>query len=85
MCSDVKKYDIAEEDCLGIFRVRVRKVEFLIIEFRTVKIARDLARRLDAYYLGNWVFDEVRGEPVLDSWIVNVLKAVPGRDVPREK
>ena len=63
MCSVVKKYKIPEEECLGIFRVRVRKVEFLIIQFSTVKRAKDLARKLDGFYKANFFFDEVRGNP----------------------
>ncbi len=84
MCSWVKKYNIPEEECLGIFRIRVRKVELLVVEFSTVKTARDLARRLDGYYKANWLFDEVRGEPVLESFIKTIIEAKPGR-VPVKK
>ena len=79
MCSWVKKYDIPEEECLGIMYVRARKVEFLVVQFSTVKTARDLARRLDGYYKANFLFDEVRGEPVLESFMTDILKATPGR------
>jgi len=79
MCSWVKKYDIPEEECLGIMYVRVRKVEFLLVEFSTVKTARNLARRLNGFYKANFLFDEVRGEPVLESFMRNIVKATPGR------
>ena len=85
MCSIVKKYKIPEEECLGIFRARARKVEFLIIEFSTVKRARDLARKLDGFYKANFLFDEVRGEPVLESWITGILEAKPGRESTKKK
>ena len=85
MCSVVKKYKIPEEECLGIFRVRVRKVEFLIIQFSTVKRAKDLARKLDGFYKANFFFDEVRGEPVLESWMTDILEAKPGRETVKKK
>ena len=85
MCSWVKKYDIPEEECTGIMYIRVRKVEFLLVEFTTVKRARELARRLNGFYRANFLFDEVRGEPVLESFMIDVVKAKPGRDDIKKK
>ena len=85
MCDWVKKYDIPKEECTGIMYIRVRKVEFLLVEFTTVKRARELAKRLNGFYRANFLFDEVRGEPVLESFMIDVVKAKPGRDDIKKK
>lgn len=59
----------------GVNRVNSRPMEyqrlsFAIIEFETVKQARDEAMRLNQYYSKNWLFDKVEGEPILEDLVL---------------
>lgn len=61
--------------CLSARRMMVRKVDMGVIEFENSEQARIVAKKIDQYYLGNWVFDDVIGEPVLEDLALNTLKA----------
>ena len=56
-------------------RIKVRLVELIAIEFATETDARNAAKTYNQYYAKNWFFDEVKGEPVLESFIKNVYGA----------
>lgn len=66
--------------CVGAFVVRTRLVEYNMIRFDSVDHARRKATELNQYYLQNWVFDEVRGEPVLEDFVKKAFKASLGND-----
>lgn len=74
----------------GVNRINSRPMEyqrlsFALIEFETVKQARDEALRLNQYYSKNWLFDKVEGEPLLeDLVIVKFHAANPKRRVQRK-
>ena len=57
-------------------RIKVKKVELITIQFDTVAAARKEARRLDQYHFANWLFDEVKEEPVLKYFVKKVFNAV---------
>lgn len=57
-------------------RIKVKRVELITIQFETVVAARKEARRLDQYHFANWLFDEVKQEPVLKHFVRKVFKAV---------
>jgi hypothetical protein len=61
-------------------RIKVRKVELITIQFKTVKAARNEAIRLDQYHFANWLFDEVEEEPVLQHFVKKVFKAVKPKE-----
>ena len=59
----------------GVNRINSRPMEyqrlsFAIVEFETVKQARDEAIRLNQYYAKNWLFDKVEGEPILEDLVI---------------
>ncbi len=61
--------------CLSARRMMVRKVDMGVVEFETPEQARVVAKKIDQYYLGNWVFDDIVGEPVLEELALSILKA----------
>ena len=56
-------------------RVKVRRVELIVVEFKDIKSAKAEALRLNQYYARNWLFDDVKGEPVLESFVKKVYQA----------
>lgn len=65
-------------------RILVRKVELLVIQFETMEQAKAEAAHLDQWYARNWLLDEVKGEPVLESWVQTVLDAKRGKEVKKD-
>ena len=65
-CED---YGGAAVGCMYGKRVRIRKVIFIILNMESHVHAKELATKLDLYYTRNWVFDDVRGEPVLENFV----------------
>lgn len=47
-----------------------QRLSFTLIEFESVKEARDEAMRLNQYYAKNWLFDKVEGEPILEDLVI---------------
>lgn len=68
-CSDYGK------GCLSARRMLVRRVDMGVVEFQNPEQARVVAKKIDQYYVGNWVFDDVVGEPVLEEFVRIFLKA----------
>ena len=65
-------------------RVRIRKVIFIILNMQTEEHAKKLAENLDLYYVRNWVFDDVAGEPVLESFVEEAYGAIrPSKNKPK--
>jgi len=56
-------------------RILVLKVELISIQYETVQQARAAAFKLDQWYAGNWMFDDVTNEPVLESFVQKVFDA----------
>lgn len=56
-------------------RIKVRLVDLIAIEFDTEENARAAALAYNQYYARNWFFDDVKGEPVLESFIKEVYNA----------
>ncbi len=63
--------------CIYGKRVKVRKVVFIILKFKSQELAAKKAQELELYYKYNWVFDEVAGEPVLEDFVVKAYGAIP--------
>jgi hypothetical protein len=63
------------EGCLSGRFVKLRKVKAIILEFQNSDQAKRAAYHLDQYYAKNWVFDEVRDEPVLESFVKSTFNA----------
>lgn len=56
-------------------RIKISKVEMLTIQYESVEQARLAAFTIDQWYAGNWVFDDVTNEPVLESFVQKVFQA----------
>lgn len=55
--------------------LRIRNVDIVLLEFNNKTSARNEALRIDQYYVKNWVFDDVTGEPVVEHFIRKVYNA----------
>ncbi len=56
-------------------RILVSKVELLTIQYASPAQARAAAYKIDQWYAGNWLFDDVTNEPVLESFVIKVFNA----------
>lgn len=62
-----------------------QRLSFNVLEFETVKQARDEAMRLNQYYARNYLFDKVEGEPILEDMVLVVFHAEnPKRRIQRK-
>lgn len=63
------------EGCVSAHIVRVQKLDLIAVEFQSEAQAIFAAKKVRGYYLRNWLLDDVRGEPVLEKFAVEKLKA----------
>lgn len=63
------------EGCLSAHTVQVRQLEMIAVEFMTEEQAKFAAKKVRGYYAHNWLFDDVRGEPVLEKFVTESLEA----------
>ena len=59
--------------CQKVIRVKVKEIDFLFVGFENTKQAKKEALRLNQVYYHNWLIDEVRGEPPLESFVRNTF------------
>ncbi|MDH5580479.1 MAG: hypothetical protein OEY33_01100 [Bdellovibrionales bacterium] len=57
------------------YKIKVRLVDFLLIEFESEAQAMNMARQTKSYIFHNWVFDDVAGEPVLEDFVQKAFNA----------
>jgi len=69
---DCKDYKIR---CRIGYMVVIKRLYMKALYYESQIDARESARRLKAYRSRNWVFDDVRGEPILERFVVDNLKA----------
>jgi hypothetical protein len=62
--------------CIRAFVVRVKEMDTIFVEFETPEQAFKESLRIDAYYRDNWVFDDVSGEPRLESFFEKIFPAI---------
>lgn len=63
--------------CVIGYRVVLKELKFNALFYNDQEKALAAAKRIRGYYARNWVFDEVRGEPVLERLIKKHLKGKP--------
>lgn len=63
------------DGCLSAHTVQVQKLDFIAVEFMTEEQAKFAAKKVRGYYLRNWIFDDVTGEPVLERFVESALEA----------
>jgi hypothetical protein len=61
--------------CLSGHVVSVQGLEMIAVEFMLEKDAMVAAKKYRGFYLRNWMFDDVTGEPILENFVVNGLEA----------
>ncbi len=61
--------------CISGHVVSVKGIEMLALEYESEKIAKEAAKKYRAYYTGNWIFDDVTGEPLLEKFVSENLGA----------
>ncbi len=63
------------EGCLSAHRFRTRGLNFIAVEFETPAHAETAAKKIYAWTSRNWLLDDVDGEPLLERWAAEHLKA----------
>ncbi|MFN8370740.1 MAG: hypothetical protein U0T83_08985 [Bacteriovoracaceae bacterium] len=63
-------------ECLLAIKLKVKDLNFDVIQFESLDVALRHAKKIDGYYYMNFVFDEVTGEPVLEKYIKEAFGAV---------
>lgn len=63
--------------CRTGFRVVLKGIKFNALLYNDQKTALIAAKRIRGFIARNWVFDEVRGEPVLERMVTKFLKGKP--------
>jgi hypothetical protein len=56
-------------------RFKIRLVTMIVVQFLNEGQACRAAVKLNQYYTRNWLFDDVKGEPVLESFVKKVYDA----------
>lgn len=64
-------------DCLNVFGVKLGLLYFIAVEFNSAAGARQAAQKYRGYYLHNWFFDDVRGEPALEELMIKLEAKKP--------
>lgn len=63
------------EGCLAGHTLKLMNLEMILVEFETEAQAIQGAKKVRGYYARNWIFDDVTGEPVLEKFVEETLKA----------
>ena len=63
------------EGCVSGHTVRVKNLDLIAVEFMTEEQAKYAAKKIRGFYVGNWIFDDVTGEPILEEFVSRVLDA----------
>ncbi|GAB4022624.1 MAG: hypothetical protein Fur0010_25850 [Bdellovibrio sp.] len=66
-------------------RLKIRKVQLIILEFENEEAAKEEAMRINQWYSKNWLFDNVTDEPVLIDFVKKAFDARPGNEAQESK
>ena len=61
--------------CIGGVTGKVKGVEFIAVEFMNEDQAWSEARKINQYWVKNWVLDDVKGEPIIEEFVKKAFKA----------
>jgi hypothetical protein len=53
------------EGCLATHIIQVQKLEFIAVEFLSEEQSKYAAKKVNGYFIRNWMLDDVSGEPTL--------------------
>ncbi len=62
-------------EAIGAHTFKVHMLNMVAVELANEEQARDLARKIGAYYVRNWVLDDVTGEPILERFVKKAFNA----------
>ncbi len=62
--------------CVRGMRAKLRRELITAVEFTDKKKKKNAAFNINQYYAKNWVFDDVTGEPVLESFVKQAFGAI---------
>ncbi len=61
--------------CIRGMRAKLRRVVMIVVEYENEEAAKKAAFHINQFYAKNWVFDDVSGEPVLESFVQQAFGA----------
>ena len=67
--------------CSGGYKVKIKRLEVIALQYDNAQDALKSAKRIQGYWLKNWAFDDVAGEPVLERFFETHMKAVKASEV----
>ena len=67
--------------CFAGYKVKVKKIALIALEYENDEQALRAAKRINGYVHGNWAFDQVTGEPILERFVQKTFGAVKARDL----
>lgn len=62
--------------CRYGYRVKIKRIDAVVLFYEDQKNALAAAKRIKGFVARNWVFDEVRGEPILERFVKKYTQAV---------
>lgn len=67
--------------CKAGYKIKMRGMMIMPLEYNNYKDAYDCAKRINGYWVKNWVFDDVIGEPILERFVEKTFGAKKAREV----
>lgn len=61
--------------CFSGHLVKIKNLDMLALEYLSQEDAIQAAKKYRGYYTGNWFFDDVAGEPLLEEFVTKHLDA----------
>ncbi len=61
--------------CKRAYTAKIKDLSAIFLEYNSEKEAKSAAILIKAYYVKNWVLDDVTGEPILERFVKKYLKA----------
>lgn len=62
--------------CKLALTAKIKGLEFKVLYYEKQSVALEAAKRIKGYVARNWVFDDIKGEPILERYAKKHLKAV---------
>ena len=61
--------------CRFGYKIKIKNIEMIALFYDSQANAAESARYIKGYVGRNWVYDDVRGEPILERFAVKYLEA----------
>lgn len=68
--------DLYGDGCEYGLTIRFKNLIIIVVKFVSIQAAQQAAFEFDAYTRANWVFDYVKGEPLLENIFIKDFKAI---------